>query len=47
MNNGLQKIGKVDHDRRFRQKLRHMIVILKDIQRKKHKKKGNIRIMIP
>ena len=39
MNNGLQKIGKVDYDRRFRQKLRDMIVILKDIQRKKRKKK--------
>ena len=39
MNNGLQKIGKVDYDRRFRQKLRDMIVILKDIQRKKHQKK--------
>ena len=39
MNNGLQKIGKVDYDRRFRQKLRDMILILKDIQRKKRKKK--------
>ena len=39
MNNGLQKNGKVDYDRRFRQKLRDKIVILKDIQRKKRKKK--------
>ena len=38
INNGLQKIGKVDYDRRFRQKLRDMILILKDIQRKKRKK---------
>ena len=39
MNNGLQKIGKVDYDRRFRQKLSDMIVILKDIQKGKKKLK--------
>ena len=39
MSNGLQKFGRVDYDRRFRQKLRDMILILKDIQGKKRKKK--------
>ena len=39
MDNGLQKIEKVDYERRSRQKLTYMIVILKDIQRKKRKKK--------
>ena len=38
MDNGLQKIEKVDYERRSRQKLTYMIVILKDIQMKMRKK---------
>ena len=45
MNNALQRM-KVDYDRRLRQKLRDMIVILKDIRRKK-RRKSHIRLKNP
>ena len=45
MNNGLQKIGKVDYDRGFRRKLRDMIAIFKRYSKEKSQKNLNIRIM--
>ena len=38
MNNGLQKIGKVDYDRGFRRKLRDMIAIFKRYSKEKAQK---------